>query len=85
MFCYFGVSLKARFGFDDSLDVVGIHGVGGIWGALATGLFASQAINPAGFNGLFYGQSRSALDSVCIRGGDMRLFISGLLCFAQDR
>jgi len=35
--------------------VVGIHGVGGIWGALATGLFASQAINPAGFNGLFYG------------------------------
>lgn len=53
--CYFGVSLKARFGYDDSLDVVGIHGVGGIWGALATGLFASQAINPAGFNGLFYG------------------------------
>jgi len=53
--CYFGVSLKSRFGYDDSLDVVGIHGVGGIWGALATGLFASQAINPAGFNGLFYG------------------------------
>jgi Amt family ammonium transporter len=55
VFCYFGVSLKSRFGYDDSLDVVGIHGVGGIWGALATGLFASQAINPAGFNGLFYG------------------------------
>lgn len=55
LFCYFGVGLKSRFGFDDSLDVVGIHGVGGIWGALATGLFASQAINPAGFNGLFYG------------------------------
>jgi len=53
--CYFGVSLKSRFGYDDTLDVVGIHGVGGIWGALATGLFASQAINPAGFNGLFYG------------------------------
>ena len=55
LFCYIGVSLKSRFGYDDSLDVVGIHGVGGIWGALATGLFASQAINPAGFNGLFYG------------------------------
>ena len=55
LFCYFGVGLKSRFGYDDSLDVVGIHGVGGIWGALATGLFASQAINPAGFNGLFYG------------------------------
>ena len=55
LFCYIGVSLKSRFGYDDSLDVVGIHGVGGIWGALATGLFANQAINPAGFNGLFYG------------------------------
>ena len=55
IFCYLGVSLKARFGYDDSLDVVGIHGVGGVWGALATGLFASQAINPAGFNGLFFG------------------------------
>jgi ammonium transporter, Amt family len=55
VFCYFGVSLKSRFGYDDSLDVVGIHGVGGIWGALATGLFASTAINPAGADGLFYG------------------------------
>lgn len=55
IFCYLGVSLKARFGYDDSLDVVGIHGVGGVWGALATGLFASQAVNPAGFNGLFFG------------------------------
>jgi Amt family ammonium transporter len=55
VFCYFGVSLKSRFGYDDSLDVVGIHGIGGIWGALATGLFASTAINPAGADGLFYG------------------------------
>ena len=55
VFCYFGVSLKSCLGYDDSLDVVGIHGIGGIWGALATGLFASQAINPAGFNGLFFG------------------------------
>lgn len=55
IFCYLGVSLKARFGYDDSLDVVGIHGVGGVWGALATGLFASRAINPAGFDGLFFG------------------------------
>jgi Amt family ammonium transporter len=55
VFCYYGVSLKSRFGYDDSLDVVGIHGIGGIWGALATGLFASTAINPAGVDGLFYG------------------------------
>ena len=53
--CYGAVMLKGRFGYDDSLDVFGVHGVGGIWGVLATGLFASVAVNPAGANGLFYG------------------------------
>ena len=53
--CYGGVLLKSRLGYDDSLDVVGIHGLGGTWGALATGLFASKAVNPAGANGLFFG------------------------------
>ena len=48
--CYTAVVWKNRFGYDDSLDVVGIHGVGGIIGILATGLFAS-----AGATGLFYG------------------------------
>ena len=43
------------FGYDDALDVAGIHGIGGIWGALATGLFASIAVNPGGANGLFFG------------------------------
>ena len=42
-------------GYDDSLDVVGVHCVGGIVGALATGLFASTLVNPAGANGLFFG------------------------------
>jgi len=54
-FCYGAVLLKTRLGYDDSLDVVGIHGVGGTWGALATGLFASTEINPGGANGLFFG------------------------------
>jgi Amt family ammonium transporter len=53
--CYGGILLKARLGYDDSLDVVGIHGVGGTWGALATGLFASTAVNPDAANGLFFG------------------------------
>lgn len=53
--CYGGVMLKTKLGYDDSLDVVGIHGLGGSWGALATGLFASKAINPDGANGLFFG------------------------------
>jgi len=55
MICYGGILLKARLGYDDSLDVVGVHCVGGTWGALATGLFASKAINPAGSDGLFFG------------------------------
>ncbi len=55
LFCYGGVMLKSKMGYDDSLDVVGIHGVGGTWGALATGLFASTAANPDGANGLFFG------------------------------
>jgi Amt family ammonium transporter len=53
--CYGGVMAKSRLGYDDSLDVVGIHGVGGTWGALATGLFASTVVNPDGANGLFFG------------------------------
>jgi len=53
--CYSACNLKSKFGYDDSLDVVGVHGVGGTWGALATGLFASKAINEGGDNGLFFG------------------------------
>ena len=53
---YFAITvLKAKLGYDDSLDVFGCHGIGGMWGALATGLFASTEINPAGSNGLFFG------------------------------
>ncbi len=53
--CYGAVFLKSRFGYDDALDVVAVHGIGGFWGALATGLFASLFWNPDGANGLFYG------------------------------
>jgi Amt family ammonium transporter len=53
--CYSACFLKGIFGYDDSLDVVGVHGVGGILGAILTGVFASKAINPAGNDGLIYG------------------------------
>ncbi len=59
--CYSAVRMKSRFGYDDALDVVGVHAVGGIWGALATGLFASVLVNAAGANGLFYGNPRQLL------------------------
>ncbi len=53
--CYLAVLLKNRLGYDDSLDVVGIHGVGGLVGTLCVGIFASKAVNPAGANGLLLG------------------------------
>jgi ammonium transporter, Amt family len=57
--CFFFVSvIKPRFGYDDSLDAFGVHGVGGILGTLAVGLFASKAVNPAGADGLFFGNPR---------------------------
>ena len=55
MTCYAAIVWKGRFGYDDSLDVVGIHGVGGVIGILATGLFASKVVNPGGADGLFFG------------------------------
>ena len=54
--CYVAVAiLKNKLGYDDSLDAFGIHGVGGLWGAIATGLFATVSVNPDGADGLFYG------------------------------
>jgi len=55
VFCYMACLVKSRLGYDDSLDAFGIHGIGGTWGALATGLFASKAINSGGADGFFFG------------------------------
>ena len=53
--CAMAIKLKYRLGYDDSLDVVALHGVGGLLGTLLVGLFATLAVNPAGADGLFYG------------------------------
>lgn len=56
--CYFAVAvLKAKLGYDDALDAFGVHGIGGTWGAIATGLWATTSVNEAGADGLFYGSS----------------------------
>jgi Amt family ammonium transporter len=55
VFCYGAVQLRNVLNVDDALDVWACHGIGGVWGALATGLFATKAINEAGGDGLFYG------------------------------
>ncbi len=63
--CYLSVSVvKAKLGYDDSLDAFGVHGVGGAWGALATGLFASKAVNEAGADGLFFGNAAQFTNQV---------------------
>jgi Amt family ammonium transporter len=53
--CYFAIQLRERLAVDDALDVWAVHGIGGTWGALATGLFATTAVNAAGKDGLLYG------------------------------
>lgn len=62
--CYAAVSLKFKLGYDDSLDAFGVHGVGGILGALLTGVFATKVVNPAGANGLLYGNPHQLLVQV---------------------
>ncbi|MEK6528023.1 MAG: ammonium transporter [Nitrospirota bacterium] len=62
--CYTAVNLKVKFGYDDSLDAFGVHGVGGTLGAIATGLFASKAINASGSDGLFFGNASLLLNQL---------------------
>jgi len=62
IFCFLMVAIvKPALGYDDSLDAFGVHGIGGMWGALATGLFATKLINPDGANGLFFGDPKQLL------------------------
>jgi Amt family ammonium transporter len=67
--CYFMVAfVKSKLGYDDSLDAFGVHGIGGIVGALATGLFATTAVNASGANGLFYGNPKQLMIQVIAVG-----------------
>ncbi len=78
--------LKPRLNFDDALDVFGVHGVGGLWGALATGLWATRSVNPAGADGLFYGrpgQFLVQLQAVGIVAGYSLVASFGLLKLVQ--
>ncbi|MEN3300907.1 ammonium transporter [Pseudonocardia sp.] len=80
--CALAVSLKYRFGFDDSLDVVGVHLVGGIIGTLLIGFFGDNAVNPAalGDNGLFYGGGLIQLGRQALAAGAVLLY-SFILAF----
>ena len=62
--CYAAVRFRAKRGFDDSLDVIGVHGVGGMWGALATGIFAAASVSGLPYaDGLIYGEWRRFTDA----------------------
>ncbi|HEY6492015.1 MAG TPA: ammonium transporter [Trebonia sp.] len=75
------IRLKYRFGFDDSLDVVAVHGIGGLTGLLATGLLATTAVNAAGANGLFYGGGFTQLGRQAL-AALITIAYSGLLTLA---
>ena len=62
LFCYIAIAyIKGKLGYDDALDVFGVHGVGGMWGTIATGIFAEKAVNAAGADGLFLGGTHQFL------------------------
>ncbi len=62
--CFYAVSMKSKLGYDDSLDVIGIHGVGGLVGSLLLGVFASKAVNPGGVDGLLAGSGSQLLSQL---------------------
>jgi ammonium transporter, Amt family len=67
--CFLAIQLKFKLGYDDSLDVVGVHLVGGIVGSLLLGLFADSAINPAGADGAFLGGGLTLLGKQAVAVG----------------
>jgi len=80
MICYMAIAIvKARLGYDDSLDAFGVHGVGGAWGTIATGLFAEKAVNAAGADGLFFGGLHQFLVQLMLVG--VTVLYAGVVTF----
>jgi len=75
--CYLAIQLRERIHVDDALDVWAVHGIGGTWGALATGLFATVAINSTAANGLFYGNPKQVLIQLVAIGAAWGWSIAG--------
>jgi ammonium transporter, Amt family len=86
MVCYGAVVLKDRLGYDDSLDAFGVHGVGGLLGALLTGVFASKALNDAGADGALYGNFRQlGVQAVaCLAAGVYALIVTFIVLKVID-
>ena len=78
--CFLAIQVKFRFGFDDSLDVVAVHLVGGIVGSLLLGFFADASVNPAGFDGVVAGGGSELLVNQLLAVGATVVF-SGVVSF----
>jgi Amt family ammonium transporter len=81
--CYFAVSIKFKAGFDDSLDVIGVHLVGGLLGSILLGLFADSAVNAAGKDGVFFGGGWGLFGEQVLASGATLVYsfvITGLIC-----
>jgi len=77
--CYFAIQLKYRLGYDDSLDVVGVHLVGGLVGSILLGFFADTGVNALGADGLFFGGSDLIVDQLVAIGATVAY--SGIVSF----
>jgi ammonium transporter, Amt family len=81
--CWIAVTaFKAKYEYDDSLDAFGVHGIGGLWGTIAAGIWATKAVNPNGVDGLLYGnpaQLLIQLKAVAIAGAYS--FVASLILF----
>lgn len=76
--CYFSIHfIKVRFKYDDTLDAFGVHGIGGIWGAIATGIFATKEVNELGGNGLLYGNPEQLFHQIIGIGVTVLLAVIG--------
>lgn len=83
--CYFFISIvKKKFNYDDALDVFGCHGIGGIWGGIATGLFTQKSINSAApWDGLFFGEVTLFIRQLAAIGITIAIAIGGTLIAAS--
>jgi Amt family ammonium transporter len=81
--CWIAVTaFKARYKYDDSLDAFGVHGIGGIWGSIAVGLWATKTVNPNGVDGLFYGNAHQFFVQLQAVGITMAYsFVASLILF----
>lgn len=88
VFCYFMVAVvKAKLGYDDTLDAFGVHGIGGLWGAIATGIFCSKAVNSAGADGLLLGNAGQVWTQIVACGVTIAYtaVVTFIICFVVDK